>query len=99
MRWHGRHTGMIDHKDVDELLNEWQTWRNLDHRLLNDGKPSKIGSSVDLFLMEQQIDDLMRRIKLDSLSGADITAGFNELSNLIRQYQERAYINLLRGEH
>lgn len=90
---------MIDSKDVNELLNEWKTWRNLDHRMLNDGNPSKLTVSVDLFLMEQRIDDLIRQIKLDNLANNDITKDFGELSDLIRQYQERAYINILRGEH
>jgi hypothetical protein len=99
MRWHGRHTGMIDPQDVDDLINEWNSWRNLDHRLINDGKPSKIDASVDLFLMEQNIDDLFRQMKLNKLANKDVTANYNELACLIKQYQERAYVNILRGEH
>ena len=40
---------MTDNNALDKILNEWQSWRNLDHRLLNDGNPSKLAVSVDLF--------------------------------------------------
>ena len=89
---------MTDNNALDKILNEWQSWRNLDHRLLNDGNPSKLAVSVDLFVMEQRIDDLVREIKLNQLANQEIDVAFAELEKLVREYQHKTYVNILRGE-
>lgn len=89
---------MISDHEIEQKIKEWQDWRNIDHRLLNDGNPNKLAVSVDLYLMEERIDAIIREIKWAQLAKDDVEQYFTEFAQLVREYQERAYINILRGE-
>lgn len=92
---------MIQYSDIEHTLNEWQQWRNLDHRLLNDGKPSKLSVSVDLYVMEEEIDLAVKDLRLAMMSKDDIQAkrSYDKLLELIKEYQQRVYVNILKSEY
>lgn len=92
---------MISYSDVENTLAEWHEWRNLDHRLLNDGNPSKLSVSVDLFVMEQDVDLVIRDLRLALMSKDDIQAkcNYDKLLELIKDYQQRVYVNVLKSEY
>lgn len=81
--------------EIQDTIQEWSDWRNLDHRLINDGKPSKLDAAVNLYVMEQHIDTLIRDIKLASMSNKNVSDDYVKLKELIKEYQERIYITVL----
>ena len=92
---------MIQYSDIEHTLTEWHQWRNLDHKLLNDGKPSKLAASIDLFEMEQEIDLAIKDLRLAVMSTDDIKAKqkYDKLRDLVADYQRRVYVNILKGEY
>jgi hypothetical protein len=92
---------VISYADIEHTLLEWHQWRNIDHRMLNDGNPTKVAVGVDLFIIEQEIELVIKDLKLSLMSTNEEVAdqNYKKLCELVCQYQHNAYINLLKGEH
>jgi hypothetical protein len=85
----------LNSSDIDDLIKEWHQWRNLDHRIINDGVPTGLDAAVNLYVMEEEIEKLINDIKIATLSNNDYKNDCDKLQELIKDYQEKIYVTIL----
>jgi hypothetical protein len=88
---------MIDYNDLNDTIAEWQKWRKLDHKLINDGLPNKVDASIELCMLENSIDELVNKLRVSVLFNQDVSQDYVHLNSLILQYQQRATMSILKN--